>query len=861
MRRLFYTIWGLLLLVSVYACTSEPAPTADKTPDKASKAVSSALIPGSMIVEVSDELAAELDSGKLQTRSGAFNNALGLMGAVSAERLYPDAGEWEPRHREAGLHKWFIVKYDPDAIPATKAAESLSEIPGVLHANPQRRIHSTAYFNDPRAGSQWALSESLYGINVQPVWDTYTAGRPEVIVAVIDGGIQLDHPDLAAVCIPAGSDVSRSFVYGHSGYRVPPDDHGTHVGGIIGAINNNGEGVSGIAGGYDGKGGVKLLSCVMFQEDPENPEKTLSGNAYDALVWAADHGAVIANNSWGYDFETEEKAFAGNAEEFAPAVNYFIKYAGCDKNGKQRADSPMKGGLVVFAAGNEGFRMAWPAALEQVIAVGSTGQDGKRAYYSNYGDWVDICAPGGDVKSGSGIFSTISNSSYGSLQGTSMACPHVSGVAALLVSYYGGPGFTCERLKERILKGANKKKAPGEIGPLLDAMGAFTLGSLLPPKVPESIDAQVSANSIKFSWKVTEDPDDVKALGYLVAILDGSKPADGLVYVDDLPLDAITMTVPTGRAKVGETISGTMTGLKFTSEYNVFVAAYDYQGNYSRLSNVIHVITGENNPPMIKRTDDRGNTLKVFQKLYCSYQVTEPDGHKVSMSFDKGSDAFRAEVLQDEVRVTITGTEAPPGKYRAKLTATDEFGLSASCDLDYEILPNHIPVLLKNVDDMIFGSKGETVSLKISDYIYDEDEEPLYFKVSYSDENVAKVTTGSETVRITSEGYGLTTIGIEASDISGTTCKLEFKVLVRSASRPVDLYPNPVKTTLFIRPGTEGTLQTTIRNKAGATVYTSEGEVSPFTPLEIDMSGQAAGSYFVTLKGCGADGIYTVVKI
>lgn len=857
----FNRILGILFLATITAaCTGEAQPSGSPDQARESKAGSSPLIPGSMIVEVSDELADELASGALQTRSGELNSAFALMGATSVRRLYPDAGEWEPRHRKAGLHKWFIVNYDPDAVPATKAAEGLSEIPGVLLAKPQRRIRQHSYFNDPRAGSQWALSESAYGINVQPVWDIYTAGKPEVIVAVIDGGIQMDHPDLAAVCVPAGSDGSKSFVNGHVGYYISPHRHGTHVAGIIGAINNNGEGVSSIAGGDDGKGGVRLLSCATFMDNPEDPEKSLTGDSYNALVWAADHGAVIANNSWGYDYENEYQALSSNANEYAPAVDYFIEFAGCDKHGKQRPDSPMKGGLVVFAAGNESWSMAWPAALPQVVAVGATGQNGEMAYYSNYGNWVDICAPGGDVKSGSGILSTINGSSYGSLQGTSMACPHVAGVAALLVSYYGGPGFTCDMLKERLLKGANTKKAPGKIGPFLDAMGSFTYGGTQPPKAPEHIEASVSANSVTLSWNVTEDPDDIKALGYLMVFTEGETPMETLVFMNGLPLNAITKKIETGRLKVGDPISGVMTGLKFNTTYNATVIAYDYRGHYSRLPEILKVTTGENNPPYITPPDTEAK-IKAHKKLYLSFGVTDPDGHKVTMKIDGGSDAFRAEAYQGEVKVTITGIDAPPGKYKATLTATDEFGLSASCDYEYTILPNHVPVLIKNAENIVFGAKDEVVNLKLSDYIYDEDEEPLYYKTSYSDDSVAKVSINGNNIIIRATGYGLTTVNVIANDISKSTCELDFKVLVRDPSRPVDLFPNPVKTKLSIRPGTEGSLEVAVRNKAGSTVHSGSGDFSPLDPMEIDMTNQPAGTYYVTIKGCGADGCYTIVKI
>ena len=170
--------------------------------------------------------------------------------------------------------------------------------------------------------------------------------------------VQLDHPDLAAACIPGGPQGSKSFVHGEGGYSFPGGDHGTHVAGVIGAVNDNGVGISGIAGGSNGKGGVRILSCAIFMEDPADPEKTIQGDSYNAMVWAADHGAVIANNSWGYVYDSEADAEKGSVGAMGPAIDYFIQYAGCDKEGNQLPDSPMKGGVVIFAAGNEGYRMA-----------------------------------------------------------------------------------------------------------------------------------------------------------------------------------------------------------------------------------------------------------------------------------------------------------------------------------------------------------------------------------------------------------------------------------------------------------------------------------------------------------------------
>ena len=242
-----FSILSLSLLLAasiVQSCADASVITAEEAAAPSVPHRRSAFIPGSVIVEVSEELAADLSSGTLGTRSSALNDTFGSLGVVSIERLYPDAGEWEPRHREAGLHRWFRIEYDPSSAVSTKAAGDLSAIPGIESARPERRIVSTSFFNDPMADQQWALynhgrGTTLYSegcdVNVQTVWDNYTAGSPDVIVAVLDLGVQLDHPDLVSSTIPAGENGSRSFVYKHTGFHITPGDHGTHVAGIIGA--------------------------------------------------------------------------------------------------------------------------------------------------------------------------------------------------------------------------------------------------------------------------------------------------------------------------------------------------------------------------------------------------------------------------------------------------------------------------------------------------------------------------------------------------------------------------------------------------------------------------------------------------
>ena len=279
MQRRFQALLILALVAS--ACTQETAsPEIPEAPVK-EEAVESALIPGSLIIQ-SDNSAEALQASLSP-----------ILGEVSVSRLYPDAGEWEPRHRAAGLDRWFRVNYNPDDQLQTKAATDLSSLPGVVYVEPERRINTTGYFNDPNFDLLWAFNNpggtstftTGIDINVIPVWQNYTTGSSNVIVAVVDKGVELNHPDLAAIAIPAGEKGSKSFVYDNPGYNIVPGDHGTHVAGIIGAVNNNEIGVSGVAGGEDGKGGVRILSCAFMQDDPSDPKKTLQGDAYNALVW------------------------------------------------------------------------------------------------------------------------------------------------------------------------------------------------------------------------------------------------------------------------------------------------------------------------------------------------------------------------------------------------------------------------------------------------------------------------------------------------------------------------------------------------------------------------------------------------
>ena len=425
------------------------------------------------------------------------------MGVKSLRRVFPYAGEFEPRTRREGLHHFYYVEFDQD-VPGTKAAQDLSALPGVVHVTPQLPVAPRSIWNDPYFGMQWHFVNGRYDgadINVEKVWKEFTVGSPNVIVSVVDAGVNMTHEDLVPNLIPCYPDGSGSFNFNNNTPTVvPSDSHGTHVAGIVAAVSNNGVGVAGVAGGNAeaGLSGVKIMNCQIMDLYGNTPDY------YEAIKHGADHGAVILQCSWGFSpdlnhdgLKTEEEIALyrsytiDDLPEFKAAIDYFIKYAGCDNDGNQLPDAPMKGGVAVFAAGNDTFDYDPLVSYDPIIAVASFDMTGKRSSFSNYGDWIDLAAPGGETNTA--IYSTIGTEGTGGYGGkdyigTSMACPHVSGVAALLVSYFGGPGFTAEECRTRLLRGAVPNAFSGSryIGRKLDAYGAFTFDlntPILPPEL------------------------------------------------------------------------------------------------------------------------------------------------------------------------------------------------------------------------------------------------------------------------------------------------------------------------------------------------------------------------------------------
>ncbi len=412
------------------------------------------------------------------------------------------------RHSAWGFDQWYDVTITNGSV--REAVEAFSSVADVEICEPiynkvRTDVPSSEQISEELTRAEWTPNDSLFGdqwhynntgqfdgtpgadISLPQAWEI-ERGFEEVIVAVIDGGIQQDHPDLKANLWSGGG---YNFV--DDSPVITGEAHGTHVGGTVGAVNNNKIGVSGVAGGSGTGDGVRLMSCQIFTS-------TGSGGSHTALIWAADNGATIAQNSWGYG-----DSLIFNQVDL-DAIDYFNQNGGGDA---------LENGIAFFTAGNRGLEGTYfPGSYEGAFSVAATNYNDGRASYSNYATWVDISAPGGARETKS-VLSTLNGSKYGYKDGTSMACPHVSGVAALIVSaaYRNGVVLTATELKE-ILQSTSDKIFTGDLASKMGA-GRLNAGSALEhvkntyfPNVtpPRGMWATTkSATSVEIGWELNSD--------------------------------------------------------------------------------------------------------------------------------------------------------------------------------------------------------------------------------------------------------------------------------------------------------------------------------------------------------------------
>lgn len=309
-------------------------------------------------------------------------------------------------------------------------AKLISAVQTVEYVEPVPKRWIIAEANDPLLSEQYYLDQ----IHAKEAWDLLPSTSDSVVVAIIDTGADLDHEDLRdKIFLNSGEigtdqlgqdkrtngidDDGNGFIddwrgwdfYSNDNTPVPGNPHGTHVAGIIGAIVNNEKGIAGI------NPKAKLL---ILKIGPDNPFSTTVANGYEAMVYAAMMGARVINCSWGGPTRSRSE------QEIIDIVT-------------------ANGVLVVAAAGNEGIQQTfYPAGYDGVIAVGAVNQNDRRAYFSNYGYFIDVMAPG------SNILSTVPNNGYEYQSGTSMAAPVAAGVASLIALQF--PHYSPLQLGEHL---------------------------------------------------------------------------------------------------------------------------------------------------------------------------------------------------------------------------------------------------------------------------------------------------------------------------------------------------------------------------------------------------------------------------
>lgn len=676
----------LLLLVCAVLCLGSNVRISAQSTSSTTQSAESNFVEGVVRVKLQREIADRMVAAKLplsvkgtnrkyvQTGVTPLDRVNQKVKAVSMTRVFPYAGKNEAKHKAFGLDLWYDVHYEASGMKLAQARNLFRSAEGVSYA--QRiplykpiggerflevspaavaraaKAASTMPFNDPLLNDQWHYNNDGHiagtkvgaDANVFKAWETGVTGSKDVVVAIIDGGFQVDHPDLKDnVWIntaelngkPGVDDDGDGYVDDIYGYNfvinssdINAHSHGTHVAGTVGATNNNGIGVCGVAGGSDGKGGVKMMVCQVFDSRASSSAVADFGAA---IVYAADRGASIAQCSWGAGVADDED------KSVTEAVDYFTKNGGGDK---------MNGGLCIFAAGNNGEEgNYYPGCLDKVVAVGSMAPDGSVAYYSNRGKWVDVTAPGGLEDNGQqyGVLSTLPNSTYGYNEGTSMACPHVSGIAALILSKYGNKQFSNETLRTLLTTSVNDlytqnpeykglmgsgyidayKALQGKEGSVPEAVADFTVtashdNALIEWVIPETEEKSIDHHVIYYSTEAFSATDDLNKLN--------------------------SATVDTKFKYSGDKMSYEVEGLKASTKYYFAIVAYNRWGKASAVS------------PIKEATTNAGPKVQVDQKnLSMTVDATKASTAEASFNVkNAGEGVLKYQLTTATTRATMS---------------------------------------------------------------------------------------------------------------------------------------------------------------------------------------------------------------
>lgn len=516
-----------------------------------------------------------------------------------------------------GTQHWRLGK----GVSVDKALKILSKPAfkdDIEYAEPNYIIHATALPNDPMRNELYGMHNlgqtggtSDADIDALEAWESGHIGSSSIVVGVIDSGIDYNHEDLSANIwtnpneIPNNNidDDGNGYVDDVRGWDFVSDDndpmddfgHGTHCAGTIGAMGNNGKGVVGV------NWNVKLMPLKFLNAGGSGK----TDDAVDAVLYAADKGVRITSNSWGGGRKSK-------------TLENAIKNSGS---------------IFVAAAGNSGSsKKMLPAGytLDNIISVAATDHDDGLWSRSNYGsDWVDLGAPGVN------ILSTTPGDNYGTKRGTSMATPHVAGVAALVLAK--NPTLTNAQVKTKILNTVDSLSSlSGKTltGGRLNARAAVSASEFSDSTVPAAVTdiavdtTATTENSIKLTWTATGD--------------DGST---GTAYIYDVRYvvgssitDWASATQASGEPlpqSSGASETFTVTNLVAGTKYAFAMKVSDEVGGLSALSNVATETTKALPPGAwsVETVDSTGN-IGYFTSLALDSSGNPHIAYSASTNFD-----------------------------------------------------------------------------------------------------------------------------------------------------------------------------------------------------------------------------------
>ena len=834
---------------------------------------------------------------ELQSVPSAMSSAMKYAGAYKMERVFKPAGIYEERTVAEGLDRWYTIYFD-ESKDVAEVVQQFNKAAGVEYAErvlpiarpkftakpytgpaPQTRNQPTASaFNDPLLAKQWHYyndgsvsphAKKGADCNLKPVWEKYTTGKNNVIVAIVDGGIDITHEDLVDNLYinekekngQAGvDDDGNGFVddvYGYNfveakdvvGGTIQPDNdgHGTHVAGTVAARNNNGKGVAGVAGGNGTPdSGVRLMSCQIFRGKDEQ------GDAAAAIKYAADNGAVICQNSWGYSSTSGVTAMPKLLKE---AVDYFIKMAGCDANGQQRANSPMKGGVVIFAAGNENKDFsAYPACYPPAVSVSAMAWNFAKASFSNYARWITIMAPGGDQDTfgtEGGILSTVPKSKvpsgYAYFQGTSMACPHVSGIAALIASYFGEQGFTNDELKSRLITAYRPfnidELNPGYKGKLgkgyIDAEAAFETDTKIAPEKVGTLTLTPDFVDITAEWSIAKDEDKTAAF-YRLYISPNDLTADNIKDMSFKEINGMGHSL-------GEKLRFTFDNLQDNKAYSIAVVAVDRWGNLSEPA-IQKCTTKLNHAPEVTNFPEEVIELNNNERKTFSFKVADPDGHNWDIKAVGETKGVSYSLNQATVTVNIVPV-LQAGSYTCTFVLTDDLGAKSEKSFTFKVIPYMPPKLEQPFANYIIGLDEGPLSISLKGH-YTSSGSQLSYKANVANGGIASAQVSNDQLQVKPLARGITRINVLASDGRQTSSDGSFQVrVVEKKSAPVyAVYPIPAKTDINALLNPEVTqAEFVISSTVGEQVMEATVTPDKNNVAKLDLSKLRPGTYKLTV--------------